>query len=89
MSPETRFEQTVALTVTEAGRGFVIYDEPRDRVHFVNSTAAAIYELCENACSVSQIAEELADGFDLEEPPIGEVGSCLEALEAEQLVRRV
>ncbi len=83
------FEQTASLELVEAGDGYVLYDEARDRVHFLNSTAAIIYELCEGGRGLLDIARELSDGFALDAPPVDEVERCLEGLAAENLIRRL
>ncbi|WP_082552468.1 PqqD family protein [Methylobacterium sp. Leaf456] len=89
MPADTLFEQTSALETLEAGDGYVLYDELRDRVHFLNPTAAIVYELCKGGSSLTDIAGELSDGFGLDAPPLDEVEQCLESLEAEHLIRRL
>ena len=89
MDKGTTFEQAADLEMSEAGEGFILYDEPRDRVHFLNATAAVIYELCRGGRSLAELAACLDEGFSLEASSQDEVATCLLGLEAEHLLRRL
>lgn len=88
MEARTIFEQTDAFEVSEAGDGFILYDEARDRVHFLNVTATIIYELCQGGRSLAELVRYIDDGFALDISSLDEVRNCLSSLEAEHLVRR-
>ncbi len=74
------------IDVVEVADGFVIYHPDRDRVHFVNHTAAVILELCDGTKTDAQIASLLQRAYELPEPPESEVAQCLTLLREEGLV---
>lgn len=68
-----RYAAPDELEVTQVPDGYVVYDEKNDRVHYLNPTAALIYELCDGSRSVSDIKAFIRDAYDLAEaPPLGE-----------------
>ena len=80
-----RPKKSDGLEVDEVEDGFVIYQPERDRVHYLNPTANLILELCDGTLTAAQIAELIAQTFDLAAPPDGEVNEALAQLEAEGL----
>lgn len=74
------------LEVTPAANGFSIFDASRDRVHYLNHTAAIILELCSGENSVEDIAAYLQDAYALPEPPLAEVASYVARLSEEGLI---
>jgi hypothetical protein len=75
------------LEIDEVEDGFVIYQPDRDRVHYLNPTANLILELCDGSLTAAQIAELIAQTFDLAAPPGQEVEEALAKLEAEGLAQ--
>lgn len=74
-----RFRTTGDLEVTEVPDGYVIYDEPRERVHYLNPTAAVIYTVCDGTRTVDDIQALLRDAYDLDTPvELDEVFASLE-----------
>ncbi len=69
LSGNERFIAAGALEVTEVADGFVIYDEARDKIHYLNATAAVIYTLCDGTRSVSDIRAFLRDAYAIAEVP--------------------
>ena len=67
--------------------GYVVYDERRDRVHYLNHTAALVLEFCTGENGPDQIVRMLQAAYDLPEPPEAETEECLARLRAEGLVR--
>jgi hypothetical protein len=63
------FAKIDALEVTEVPDGFVIYDELRDKIHYLNSTAAVAYTLCDGKKTVSEIGDFLRDAYAIKEAP--------------------
>lgn len=63
----TKFTTTGDLEVTEVPDGFVIYDEPNEKVHYLNPTAAVIYSLCDGKMPVSGVRSFIREAYDLEE----------------------
>jgi hypothetical protein len=84
---ELTYRRVEGLDFTEVPDGFVVYDEGRERVLYLNRTAAAVLELCEEALDAENIAKMLQETFDLPEKPLKDVESCLRLLVAEELIR--
>ena len=82
---QDRPKKSDGLEVDEVEDGFVIYQPERDRVHYLNPTASLILELCDGTLTAAQIAELIAQTFDLAAPPDEEVNEALAQLEAEGL----
>lgn len=77
-----------ALELSPADDGFIIHEEARDRVHYLNTTAAAVLQLCDGATSDDEIARALQQHFELPEPPAEEVAKILEQFAEEGLIAR-
>ncbi|HEY3673794.1 MAG TPA: PqqD family protein [Acidimicrobiia bacterium] len=58
-----------------------------DRVHYLNATAAVVFELCTGENSEAEIADLVGTAYGLDEPPQREVASCLDHLQLEGIVR--
>lgn len=74
------------LEVREVPDGFVVYDPVRDRLHFLNGSAAFVLECCDGATRVDVLPALLGAAFRLESDPLTEVDACLARLVAEGLV---
>jgi hypothetical protein len=66
--------------------GYVVHHQARDRVHYLNHTAALVLELCTGANSPAFIAATVQRTFDLPRPPAEDVDTCLAQLRDEGLV---
>ena len=86
MSAEVRPQRADGLEVHEVEDGLVVYQSATDRVHYLNATAAVVFELCTGDNSERDIETLVADAWDLPAPPHDEVQECLEQLRAEGLV---
>jgi hypothetical protein len=75
------------VEVNEVSDGLVVYDTARERVHYLNHTAALILELCTGDNDAAGMAAALGDAYDLDEVPIDEVRDCLDQLRREGLIR--
>jgi len=80
------YRKVTGLDQSEVADGYVIYDAPRDRVHFLNPTGAIVLELCDGTRGAADIAQFLAASFGLAEPPAASVQECLATLLAEGLI---
>jgi hypothetical protein len=80
------YAQTPGCEVSHVPDGFVIYQAKREKVHYLNPTAAMVYELCGTKLTVSDIAAYLGKTFSLPEPPLTEVSECIDSLVREGLV---
>lgn len=47
--------------------GLIVYEMSRNRVHYLNATAAVVFALCDGTQDSTSIAELLASAYDLEE----------------------
>ena len=74
------------LDVNEVADGYVVYQADRDRIHYLNTRAALVFELCDGNTSVEEIIEILGDAFELQNTPSAEVRDCLEKLAAEGMI---
>ena len=75
------------LDVCEVVDGYVVYEAGTDRVHYLNSTAALILELCTGDNSREDITTLLRSAFDLAAAPDAEVGDILGSFAREGLIR--
>ena len=82
-----RFVTDGALEITEVPDGFVIYDEPRDKIHYLNATAAVVYTLCDGNKTVSEIRAFLRDAYAVDAAP--NLDELFADLERSGLVSRV
>ena len=83
---QRRPRQVEELEVNEVADGAVIYQPSRDRVHFLNATAAVVFELCTGENTPEEITSALHVAFGLTEFPDEEVATCLSQLRAESLI---
>ncbi len=74
------------LEIREVPEGFVVYDPSRDRLHFLNGSAAFVLECCDGATRIDELPALLGAAFRLDAAPHDEVESCLARLTAEGLV---
>lgn len=74
------------VEISEAADGFVIHDAGRDRIHYLNRTAALILELCDGEADAAHIAALLQDVYDLPDPPLDLVSGYLQRLAEEYLI---
>lgn len=75
------------LETNDVPDGCVVYDPAADRVHYLNGTAAVVFELCTGEISVDEMATFLQRAFDLGEPPRIETEECVARLREEGLIR--
>jgi hypothetical protein len=84
--PDPGPKRTDGIEVNAVADGYVVYDTARDRVHYLNHTAALVLEFCTGENSTDEIVRLLQVAFDLPEPPTREVNDCLDQLRAEGLI---
>jgi len=85
--PSARPSVVEGLEVEEVRDGVTVFDPATARVHYLNATAAIVFSLCDGTHSASEIARCVAESFELDEPPIGEIEDCLRMLDRERLLR--
>ena len=74
------------IEINEISDGYIIYDPRQDRVHYLNQTAVLILELCNGEVTVGALPALVQAAYQLAEPPLDDVSSCLELLVREGLV---
>ncbi|MCI5073611.1 PqqD family protein [Oricola sp.] len=82
-----RYVQTPNLEINEAPDGYVIYQSDPDRVHFLNTTAAVMLELCNGEHSLQDIADILQSAYELDAAPMEELSASASNLIAEGLIQ--
>jgi hypothetical protein len=75
------------LEVNEAQEGLIVFDPKSGLIHYLNSTAAFVFTMCDGTLSASEIASFVAEAFELDEPPLGEIERCLRTLGSKGLLR--
>jgi hypothetical protein len=75
------------LDVNEVPDGYVIYQTEADRVHYLNKTAAIVFELCDGARGADEIVARVGKMFEVEGTADGEIEACLQSLIKEGLVQ--
>jgi hypothetical protein len=74
------------LDVNEVPDGYVIYQTETDRVHYLNKTAAIVFELCDGARGPQDIVARVSKMFEVEGTADGEIEACIQSLLKEGLV---
>jgi hypothetical protein len=78
--------RAVDLDVNEVPDGYVIYQTAADRVHYLNKTAAIVFELCDGARGADDIVTRVSQMFELEGKADTEIEACIQSLLKEGLV---
>ena len=81
-----RYAQIGELEVNKVPDGYVIYHAPKDRVHFLNMTAAVTFELCDGAHSLIEIEAILVEVYELTDFPRSAFLACVDNLVKEGLI---
>lgn len=87
--PDPFYRRIDGLERNEIDDGYFVSDAARGKVHFLNPTAAAVFELCDGAHDAETIARALAAAFGLVTPPRSDVEACLTSLRDEGLIEAV
>ncbi len=80
------YKQVGGCEVSHIPDGYMVHQAEPEKVHYLNPTAAIVYELCDGAQSVTAIANFLQSNFSLPEPPVAEVQDCIASLLVEGLI---
>lgn len=80
------FRRAPELEINEVTDGFLVYQRDRDRLHFLNGTAALVLESCDGTLVAHELPRLVAAAFELDSPPVDDVAACLTALLAEGLL---
>lgn len=82
-----RFKTVDGVDLNEVPDGYVIYDNENGKVHYLNTTAAVIYQLLDGNHTVSDIGDLIKQAFGLDEDV--EVKSSIENMLEANLICRV
>jgi Coenzyme PQQ synthesis protein D (PqqD) len=74
------------LEVHEVPDGYIVYQSERDRVHYLNKTAAIIFEFCDGSRGADDIVVRVATAFELGSSAHEEIRAGLDSLVKEGLV---
>ena len=74
------------LDVNEVPDGYVIYQTAADRVHYLNKTAAIVFELCDGVRGADDIVARMSSMFELQGAADGEIEASIQSLLKEGLV---
>jgi hypothetical protein len=74
------------LEVNEVADGYIVHQPDRERVHYLNHTAAIVMELCNGRNAAAELPRLLQLAYGLSAPPAGEVEACLTTLRREGLI---
>ena len=86
LHPEANPCRSDAIEIKAMTDGYIVHQPERDRIHYLNHTAALVLELCTGRVSVEDISRMIGDAFDLTEPPADYVETCVERLIAKELM---
>jgi hypothetical protein len=78
--------QASNLEVHEVPDGYIVYQTDRDRVHYLNQTAAIIFEFCDGKHAPDDIVARVARAFELGPSSHDEIRAGLDSLVKEGLV---
>jgi hypothetical protein len=78
--------QASNLEVHEVPDGYIVYQLERDRVHYLNQTAAVIFEFCDGTLGPDEIVARVARAFELGPAAHDEIRVGLASLVKEGLI---
>jgi hypothetical protein len=79
--------QASNLEVHDVPDGYIVYQTERDRVHYLNKTAAIIFEFCDGKLAPEDIVARVAKAFDLGASAHQEIRAGLDSLVKEGLIQ--
>jgi hypothetical protein len=86
LAADTTFAVADGVEISTVPDGYLIYQAKTERVHYLNPTAVAVYELAAAGKSLAAIEDFLKDAFDLADAPADETRSCIDSLLKEGLI---
>jgi PqqD family protein of HPr-rel-A system len=78
--------QASNLEIHEVPDGYIVYQAEQDRVHYLNKTAAVIFEFCDGKRDLNDIIARVAKAFELDASAHDQVRAGLDSLVREGLV---
>jgi hypothetical protein len=74
------------LEIHEVPDGYIVYQTEHDRVHYLNKTAAIIFEFCNASLEPDEVVARMTRAFDLNAAAQTEIRDALDSLMKEGLV---
>jgi hypothetical protein len=74
------------LEIHEVPDGYIVYQTGQDRVHYLNKTAAIIFEFCTGSLEADDVVARMTTAFDLNAAAQVEIRASLDTLVKEGLV---
>lgn len=87
--PTFAFCRVEGIEVVQVPDGYVVYDDARHVVHYLNPSAAALFELITVCPDVKTVARQIRDLFSLERSPDADVAVGLQELISQGLIQRI
>jgi hypothetical protein len=78
--------QAAGLEVHEIASGLIVHRGGEDELHYLNNTAAVVFQLCDGTQTVPEITAQVALAFGMAEAPGELVEACVEDLRAKRVV---
>jgi hypothetical protein len=79
--------QASNLEVHDVPDGYIVYQSELDQVHYLNNTAAIIFELCDGKRESEDIIARVATAFEVGPSACAEIRAGLDSLLKEGLVQ--
>jgi hypothetical protein len=79
-------KQATNLDVHQVPDGYIVYQNESDRVHYLNKTAAIIFEFCDGTHDANDVISRVAKAFELGPSAHDEIRAGLDSLSREGLV---
>ena len=79
-------KQVDGLDITPVDDGFIIYVAEKDRVHYLNHTAALVLLLIDGQITTEELSRLVQQQFALDEAPATEVDAIIEQFKDEGLI---
>lgn len=79
--------QASNLDVHDVPDGYIVYQTDKDRVHYLNKTAAIIFEFCDGKHGSDDIVTRVAHAFELGPSAHDEIRAGIDSLLKEGLVQ--
>jgi hypothetical protein len=78
--------QVPQLEVHEVPDGYIVYQAQKDKVCYLNKTAALVFELCDGHRGDSDVIDRVTKIYDLTRSGQDEIKTCIDSLVKEGLV---
>jgi hypothetical protein len=75
------------LEVHEVPDGYIVYQNAKDNVCYLNKTAAVVFEFCDGVFDSGEVVRRVAQIYDLDAMSHAEIEDCVQSLIKEGLVQ--